>query len=178
MREVPFGNDGDYSRENFITRINAELANNIGNLAQRSLTMIYKNCQGKIPASSEYSKVLIEPYAKKVFAAMKEFAFDKALFAICEFSTLINQKFNKAAPWQLKKEGKIAKMNAVLYETAESIRLIAILLTPFIPASANKILDLLNIEESQKDFSALNNALKAEHQINEPKAIFPRLEDK
>ncbi len=178
LREVPFGNDGDYSRTAFITRINAELANNIGNLVQRSLTMIFKNCDGKILAAPKHAKTLLEPYAEQVFTAMKNFAFDKAIAAIVEFATIVNRNFNDAAPWNLKKENKISEMNEALSEAAESIRLIAILLLPFVPESAAKILDLLNIESSQRNFSFLNNSLLAGHKINEPKAVFPRLETK
>jgi methionyl-tRNA synthetase len=178
LREVPFGSDGDYSRTSFLTRVNAELANNIGNLIQRSLTMIYKNCDGKIPQGENHAKALVEPFAESVFEAMKNFAFDKALAAITEFATVTNKNFNDAAPWNLKKENKISEMNSALYVAAESIRLIAILLLPFVPASASKILDLLNIENSQRNFAALNNPLEFGHKINEPKAIFPRLESK
>jgi len=176
LREVPFGNDGDYSRISFLTRVNAELANNIGNLAQRSLAMIFKNCDGVIPEGENHAKVLIEPFAESAFVAMKNFAFDKVLNAITEFASVTNKNFNDAAPWNLKKENKISEMNSSLYVAAESIRMIGILLLPFVPSSANKILDLLNIENSQRNFAALNNPLKAGHKINEPKAIFPRLE--
>jgi methionyl-tRNA synthetase len=180
LREVPFGNDGDYSRQNFLTRVNAELANNIGNLAQRSLSMIHKNCGGEILVNDEakfFAKTADEN-RKLIENFMKDFSFDKALAAITEFATLTNKNFNDSAPWNLKKENKISEMNVALYAAAESIRIIAILLLPFEPQSANKILDLLNIENSQRNFSALENSLKSGHKINEPKAIFPRLEIK
>lgn len=177
LREVPFGNDGDYSREHLITRINSELANNIGNLVQRSLTMICKNCDYEIPSSSEnHSRVLIEPYLEDFFREFNNLSFDKAINAIIGFASLVNKKFNDSAPWNLKKENKISQMNSILYETAESLRLIAILLLPFVPFSANKILDLLNIEREQRNFSSLNYSFGAKHKINEPKAVFPRLE--
>lgn len=182
LREVPFGNDGDYSRTSFVTRVNAELANNIGNLIQRSLSMIFKNCDGKIPEVDEklknFVRTMAEVYCEAAFVSMRDFSFDKILSTITEFASSVNKNFNDAAPWNLKKENKISEMNSSLYVAAESIRLIAILLLPFVPASANKILDLLNIENSQRNFAALNNSLKAGHKINEPKAVFPRLEIK
>jgi methionyl-tRNA synthetase len=89
---------------------------------------------------------------------------------------LANKKFNDVAPWNLKKENKIEEMNICLSETAESIRLMAILLLPFMPESANKILDLLNVDKGSRNFSHLNKKLLANHLICEPKAIFPRLE--
>jgi len=107
---------------------------------------------------------------------MKNFSFDRAIGSIIEFATLTNKNFNDAAPWNLKKEGKIDAMNEALYIAAESTRITAILLLSFAPSSANRILDLLNIQDSQRNFAALSNALKAGHRINEPKAIFPRLE--
>lgn len=176
LREVPFGNDGDYSRVSFVARVNAELANNIGNLAQRSLSMIYKNCDGKIPQSNNHPRAMVEAHSEAVFNAMKNFSFDKALNAITDFASVVNKNFNDTAPWNLKKENKITEMEEALYTAAESIRMIAILLLPFVPTSANKILDLLNVESSERNFAALNNSLKTGHAINEPKAIFPRLE--
>ncbi len=173
LREVPFGNDGDYSRISFVTRVNAELANNIGNLVQRSLSMIFKNCDGKIPLA----KITIKQTPRdEIFAAMKNFSFDKILSTITEFATLANKNFNDAAPWNLKKENKISEMNDALYEAAESIRVIGILLLPFVPKSANKILDLLVVENSKRNFAALGEMLEVGKKINEPKAVFPRLD--
>jgi methionyl-tRNA synthetase len=181
LREVPFGNDGDYSRNHLLTRINAELANNIGNLVQRSLTMIVKNCHGKIPNEIESGKIAninlkIDDIIENYFSAFSELAFDKAIQVIIDFANLANKKFNDVAPWNLKKENKIEEMNICLSETAESIRLMAILLLPFMPESANKILDLLNVDKGSRNFSHLNKKLLANHLICEPKAIFPRLE--
>jgi methionyl-tRNA synthetase len=171
LREVPFGNDGDYSRQSFLLRINSELTNNIGNLAQRSLSMIYKNSEGKILAEIPNQNKHLEEY----FAAMRNFSFERAIGAIIEFASEVNKNFNDAAPWNLRKEGKISEMNEALYVAAESMRMIAILLLPFIPSSASRILDLLNIDESKRNFSALGDHLKIDHKINEPKAIFPRI---
>ncbi len=182
MREVPFGNDGDYSRTNFTVRINAELANNIGNLTQRTLAMIGKNCEGKIPQADDHHKnmprTLVEPFAEDMFKEMSNFAFDKAIYSVIEFANLVNKNLNDSAPWNLKKEGKIDEMNSVLYMAAESIRLIGILLEPFIPKCSNKILDLLNVDKSERNFTALNNSLSFGHEVKAPKPVFPRLEVK
>lgn len=199
LREVPFGNDGDYSRLHFVNRINAELANNIGNLAQRSLTMIYKNCEGKIPArealvddgkdmalknskqnenntnNHETSQVLIEPFIEDYFKAFACLAFDKAINAVIEFASLANKKFNDAAPWNLKKEGKIDEMNLALHDASEALRLIGILLLPLIPNSADKILDAIAISKNRRDFESLKFGIEIGQKIQEPRAIFPRL---
>lgn len=174
LREVPFGNDGDYSRQSFLLRINAELANNIGNLAQRSLSMIHKNCGGEILAENHHSNKYLEEY----FVAMKSFSFERAIGAIINFASDINKNFNDAAPWNLKKEGRISEMNEALYLATESVRIIAILLSPFMPNSADKLLDLLNIDKEERDFAALDKSLKIGHKINEPKAVFLRLSEK
>lgn len=185
LREVAFGSDGDYSRNNLVIRINAELANNIGNLAQRCLTMIYKNCQGKIPGKIPNeikgleiinNDLISDDFIKNYFLAFDDLAYDKAIQAIIDFANLVNKKFNDLAPWNLKKSGKINEMNDCLFETVQSLKVIAILLLPFIPVSGQKILDLLNIKNDQANFSHLNEKLCEGHLINEPKAIFPRLE--
>lgn len=173
LREVSFGNDGDYSRQNFILRINAELANNIGNLAQRSLSMIHKNCDGEILVKIPNQN----PHLDEYFLAMKNFSFERALGSVTEFASEVNKKFNDLAPWNLKKEGKISEMNEALYLAADSIRIIAILLAPFMPSSSEKMLDLLNVAKLERNFSALNNQLKIGHKINEPKALFMRLKE-
>ncbi len=178
MREVPFGNDGDYSRLSLISRVNSELANNIGNLSQRSLSMIFKNCDGEISQQNNHVRTAAEPFAEEYFKAMKSLSFDKAINAIVSFATQTNREFNDSAPWNLKKENKLTEMSQSLYNAAESLRIIAILLQPFAPNCAAKVLDLLNIDESARNFSALNKNLQNGHKINEPKAIFPRLESK
>lgn len=171
LREVPFGNDGDYSRPSFILRANAELANNIGNLAQRSLSMIFKNCGGEILAEVSQKN----PHLEEYFSAMNNFSFDRAIGAITSFASDVNKKFNDDAPWNLKKEGKISEMNEALYLAAESIRVIAILLSPFMPSSSARLLDLINVDASERNFAALEKHLKLGHKINEPKAVFPRI---
>lgn len=178
LREVHFGSDGDYSRQNFILRVNAELANNIGNLAQRSLSMIFKNCESKIPSSNQNAKTLIEPFAEKYFTAMENFAYSDALGAIIDYAGLINKRFNDAAPWNLKKLDKIEEMSLSLSEAAQGVYLIAILLLPFTPNLANKLLDILNVDAASRNFGGLNLELKAGVKINEPKGVFPRLEEK
>jgi len=180
MREVPFGNDGDYSRESFILRVNAELANNIGNLVQRTLSMIFKNNDRKIVDFSSYEDgvdLLKSAYElkEKFTDHMKNLAFDKAIFEILSHGSKCNEFINDKQPWNLKKAGKTVEMNQVLSILAENIRIIAICLQPFCINLAPKILDLLNV--TNRNLVALNkeSALQENHEINEPKALFPRL---
>jgi methionyl-tRNA synthetase len=185
LREVPFGNDGDYSRISFQTRINAELANNIGNLVQRSLSMIFKNSNAEISDFSSYldgQDLLKSAYqlTEKLSQKMSKFSFDQAIGEILAHASKCNEWFNIKAPWILKKENKIEEMNLVLSVIAENLRVIAIVLQPFCINLAPKILDILQISQDLRnlDFADAENSLKAGHKINEPKAIFPRLETK
>lgn len=175
LKEVPFGNDGDYSRENLINRINAELANNIGNLVQRCLSMIAKNCDGIIPLSKGQSNKAILGRGQETLKSINNLAFNQSLDQIINLSNQANKHFNDSAPWNLKKENKIDEMNEILYQTLDNIRTIGILLLPFIPNSANKILDLLNISADQRNFLNLNNPIKSGQKINSPQIIFPTL---
>ncbi len=184
MREVPFGNDGDYSRNNFINRINAELANNIGNLVQRSLSMIYKNNNGEIvdiKGFEDGQNLLKNGYQlqNKLIEKLEKFAYDQAIFKIINFASLCNQFINDKAPWVLKKENKIEEMNLVLSTIAEALRLIAVSLQIFLPNLSTKILDFLRIDTNLRQIKNIDQAfcLKVSSQILEPKIIFVRLEN-
>lgn len=185
MREVPFGNDGDYNREHFISRVNAELVNNIGNLNQRSLSMLFKHNAGEIVDFSGFAegeKLLEGAYElkEKLENKMTKFAFDQALFEVLSHASKCNEFVERNAPWNLKKEGKIDEMNQVLSIIAENLRVIAIALQAFLPTLSEKMLDILNIDSSLRklEFIDQKNALKVQHKINEPKALFPRLQIK
>jgi methionyl-tRNA synthetase len=180
MKETSFGSDGDYSRNNLITRINAELANNIGNLAQRSLSMLYKNNGGKIVDFKGYNDDLLKKgydLGQKLREKMNKFAIDQAIFEILEFSSLCNQFINEKQPWNLKKEGKETEMLQVLSVITESLRIISIVLSPFAPNLAKKLQNILQIEEKSAQIENIDEkfAFKSGHLINEPVAIFPRL---
>ncbi len=185
MREVPFGNDGDYSRAHLLGRINAELANNIGNLVQRSLSMIHKNNNGEIVDIAgfvEGQELLKNGYAlqEKVTQKMEQFSYDQAIFEVIQFSSTCNQFINDKAPWLLKKEGKVAEMNLVLSTIAESLRLIALSLQHFLPQLSAQILDILQVDKNARNLDNIGSthSLKEGHKILEPRIIFPRLEDK
>jgi methionyl-tRNA synthetase len=181
MREVPFGQDGNYSHEAIVNRINADLANDLGNLAQRSLSMIGKNCGGQIPAHGDFTAADREILAsadalpEKVRGAMEDFALHTALAEIWAVVGDANRYFASQEPWMLRKSDS-ARMEAVLYVTAEVLRAIAINAQPFIPEAAGKLLDLLAVPESGRNLAAVG----AEHrlapgtQLPAPSPIFPR----
>ncbi|WP_246610999.1 methionine--tRNA ligase [Aquisediminimonas profunda] len=181
LREVSFGQDGSYSEEAIITRCNADLANNFGNLAQRSLSMIAKNCDGKVPEPSKPSSddaTLVDAISAAqgaVEAAMEELALHSAIEAIWAAMSAANQYFADQAPWAVRKEDP-ARADTILYNTAEAIRQLAILAQWVIPEGAGKILDLLSQPENARSFSDLGEGLKPGLVLPSPFGVFPRLE--
>ena len=194
MREVPFGNDGDYSRARMITVINSELANTIGNLAQRTLSMIQKNCEGKVPEVN-LDELMKEPRARVLLdlaqitldeiyengeavidSHIKQCRFHKILEDILQIAVNGNMFIDELAPWTLKKEGNVKLMNEVLYTLAETVRCIAIMLQPFMPASAAKMLDQLTVPANERSFEFLKrkHALKSGTALPVPHGVFPR----
>jgi methionyl-tRNA synthetase len=181
LREVPFGQDGNYGHEAIVNRTNADLANDLGNLAQRSLSMIAKNCAGKVPKPgklSEADEVMLkaaDAMIGEVRAAMKTQALHLALNAVWTVVAEANRYFAAAAPWALAKTDP-ARMATVLWTTAEVTRQIAILSQPFVPAGAAKLLDLLGVPEKQRDFASLGKPgrLKQDTPLPAPAPVFPR----
>lgn len=190
MREVPFGNDGNYSRTSMIHRINSELSNNIGNLAQRSLSMIQKNCEGKVPNFSltQEDELLLElAHVTQPQDKIEDLIANSKLHLIIEdilkIASHANEYIDSQAPWKLKKTDP-ERMQTVLYSLAETIRCIAIMLQPFIPDSAIKLLQLVGYSEEEAQQGVAFEQLKKEYALTAstalapPQAIFPRFEDK
>ncbi len=181
MREVPFGQDGNYGHEAIVNRINADLANDFGNLAQRSLSMIAKNCGGAVPqpgAFSDADRELLEQtdgLLTKTRAAMDVQAIHTALGAIWDVVAQANRYFAGQEPWALKKTDP-DRMNTVLYVTAECVRQLAVLAQPFVPSSAAKMLDVLAVSAEARNFDALGDAgrLTPGTALPAPSPVFPR----
>lgn len=183
MREVPFGNDGNFTHQSMLVRMNAELANNIGNLAQRTLAMINKNCGSMIPRRSEDENLSARTNQYQAVDAMRALMFETenspsfslALEHIIKIGNEANAYIDEKAPWTLKKTNP-ELMNAVLYELAEAVRCIAILLQPFVPDAAAKILDQLSIPQEERSFNFLNSesALIPGSMISAPQPVFPK----
>lgn len=188
MREVPFGNDGNFSRERMTGVVNSELANNIGNLVQRTLGFIYKNCGGAIPAHGTfgtedsfilgYLKGLNGPVSfERIIAQADACKFNEVIADILSYADRANSYIDENAPWTLRKEGKTVEMSTVLYVLCESIRNIAILLQPFMPDSSSKILGQLKVPQNERSFDHLGAefALASGTPLDPPSPIFPRL---
>ena len=179
LREVPFGQDGNYSHEAIVNRINADLANDLGNLAQRSLSMIAKNCGGVVPKHGAFTEADNEILAAadgihaEARAAHETHSINKALDAIWRVVADANRYFAGQEPWALKKT-KPARMDTVLYVTAEVLRVIGIMAQPYIPASAASLLQLLSINNDARDFADLGKRLVPGTPLPAPAPIFPR----
>ncbi len=181
LREMPFGNDGDFSRAGIVRRINGDLANGIGNLAQRTLSLVAKNCGGAVPvcgslaAADEKLMDLAYGLCGRVRNYLDVQAFHKALDEIWEVVGAADRYIDEQAPWALKKTD-IARMNAVLYVLVETLRPLGILLQPFVPDAAGRLLDQLAIPKGERDFAHLSkaHALKTGTALPFPQGIFPR----
>ncbi|MCE2991879.1 MAG: methionine--tRNA ligase [Candidatus Jidaibacter sp.] len=182
IREMPFGNDHSYSRDLFISRINSELCNNIGNLCQRVLSFVDKNADAKVPQNQNLNQedkaMLASAYGaiSKMRAHIEKLALHLAFEEVVNLGRLANEYIDRNAPWALRKTD-VHRMEAVLYSLLEVIRLIGISLLPLIPESAGKILDTLNIHKDNRNFAHANpsGALKAGDALKSPEIIFPRI---
>jgi methionyl-tRNA synthetase len=180
LREVPFGQDGNYSHEAIVARTNADLANDLGNLAQRSLSMIARNCDGRIPGGT-LSEPDLELLAQATGLAtrcrhlMRDFALHQCLAEIWRVVADANRYFAGEEPW-VKRKTDPARMAAVLTTTAEVLRIVAIVAQPFVPAAMEKLLDLLAVPADARDLAAADRpqALKAGTALPAPVPIFPR----
>jgi len=185
MAEVSLGQDGSYSHEAIVNRINADLANDLGNLAQRSLSMIAKNLDGQVPVNDEFNnednEILGNAKALLNVSSgfMEKQEVHKMVSAIWKVVSDANRYFAAQAPWALKKTDP-KRMATVLYVTAEVLRHVAILAQPIMPESTNKLLDLLGVAEGERDFANLSDdfALKAGAELPTPQGVFPRYVEK
>src|ERR1700742_2121197 len=181
LREVPFGQDGSYNHEAIVARINADLANDLGNLAQRSLSMLAKQYQGVLPEPGEFSdndKAILAQADGMIGLARTAMAtqqIHQALNAIWAVVAEANRYFAGEAPWALAKTDP-KRPATVVYVTAEVVRQIAILAQPAMPEASNKLLDILGIpdEVNSRSFAALGSRIKPGSVLPPPAPVFPR----
>jgi len=182
LREVPFGQDGNYSHDAIAGRINSDLANDLGNLAQRSLSMIAKNLGGAVPEPRDFTAEDLEMLEQAESAvgdyraAFDELAFHRGLETVWRVIASANRYFTAQQPWVLRKTDP-ERMATVLYVTAEVLRIVAILVQPVMPDSMARLLDQLGQPEGQaRQFSALGTRLAAGTELPKPSGVFPRYE--
>lgn len=182
LRDVSFGQDGSYSAEAIKNRINSDLANDLGNLAQRSLSMVAKNCEGTVPQPGQFTAedtAMLEAAGallEQVRADFDILAFHRALERIWQVVGQANRYFTAQEPWKLRKTDP-ERMNTVLYVTAEVLRIVATLTQPVMPTSMGKLLDLLAVAPENRSFRDLDRALVAGTVLPAPAPIFPRYEE-
>jgi methionyl-tRNA synthetase len=187
VRDVTFGQDGSYSPEAIVTRVNADLANSFGNLAQRTLSFIAKNCGGQLPrggkgdpADGALLELVRAALADEMAGQFEALALSQGCEAWLRAVFACNQYIDVQAPWALRKTDP-DRMNAVLATLVEAIRMLAVAIQPVIPAGAGRLLDQLGIPKAERSWSALADAeaygrLAAAGTLAPPQPIFPRLE--
>ena len=181
LREVPFGQDGNYSHEAIVNRINADLANDLGNLAQRSLSMIAKQLAGKLPEPGEFTaedKTILAAVDALISIArehMKTLQLHQVLNAVWAVVADANRYFASEAPWAKAKTDP-KRQGTILFVTAEVLRRIAIMSQPFMPSSAAKLLELLAVGPQERGFSDLNGTKRITPGVTlpPPAPVFPR----
>ena len=179
LREKPFGADGSMSHPAIVSRTNVELANDLGNLAQRSLSLIARNLGGVLPPrgpDTDDDRALLDAAAALpglVRACMERQTFHEALEEVWKIIRAANGYIDRQAPWALNKTDKV-RMGAVLRVLADTIRVVATLLQPFMPTSMSKMLDQLGVPEGARAFVSLDTPLPDGTPLPAPHGVFPR----
>jgi len=184
IKEVSLGNDGSISLENLKNCINNDLANNYGNLCQRVFTFVEKNCSNKIPRPNK----LIESDINLINSVKNETTdliklidnqdLNNYIKKVVDYSFSANKYFNDSKPWEVKKTD-VKRMETILFVIIEQIKNISILLNPIMPISTNKILDIINIKESQKTIASINKDDIFDHnlELKKTQILFKKIED-
>jgi methionyl-tRNA synthetase len=188
LREVAFGQDGSYSAEAIVNRVNADLSNSFGNLAQRTLSFIAKNCGGTLPlggnedaADRELLAIVRRAAAEEVPGAFQDLALSQGIEAWLRAVFACNQYIDAQAPWALRKTDP-ERMGQVLATLYAAIADLAIAILPVIPASATRLLGQMGVPEGERSFAALADPTRYRRlaasgfKLEPPKPIFPRLE--
>lgn len=185
LREFPFGSDGNFSNEALIARINADLANDLGNLVSRTTAMTNKYFGGVLPADREAEPVdeelisLVGGLRDRYEEAMERYAFQDALIEVMKAVSRSNKYIDETAPWVLgKDEGKKARLATVLYNLLETIRVAGILLTPFMPDSCRKIQEMIGADDAAFTWesAAAFGGLCATPTVHKGENLFPRID--
>jgi methionyl-tRNA synthetase len=179
MREVPYGNDGSFTKDGMVHRINSDLANDLGNLGQRVLSMIAKNCGGTVPEPGEMTeedrqlRAMAAGTLDEMRTAMETQAIHKMLEAIWRVVGEANRYVDAQAPWALRKTDP-ARMGTVLYVLADVIRMLGLYVQPVVPDSAAKLLDQLAVPENARTFADAETSLAPGTALPKPSPVFPR----
>ncbi|MFC1516929.1 methionine--tRNA ligase [Candidatus Margulisiibacteriota bacterium] len=184
LREVPFGSDGDFSRNSLIHRFNSDLANDIGNLLNRSLAMTNKYFDGVIPPLEDPSKLDTEVIElgrhlpAKVKKAMEHLKFSLMLDDIWEVVKRANKYVEESAPWTLSKEGKLKQLGNVMHVLISILRISAIYISPFMPTTAEKMWEQMGLGKMEKIKDLTIDGIKPGTKVQKGQPLFPRIEIK
>ena len=181
LRDVPFGEDGVFSEEALVKRINSDLANDLGNLVYRTLTMLEKHTAGKVSAGQPDPALLDLAFQAEagLWSALSEMAPERALKSLWELITRANKLVEERAPWTLAKEGKRRELESFLYQLADTVRAIALLVWPFLPGTAESIWAQLGFTSglsAQRLPAALKEHIPAGQAVSKGQPLFPRLQ--
>jgi methionyl-tRNA synthetase len=183
MREMPFGLDASFSEEALVGRLNADLANDLGNLVSRATTLLVNLAGGAVPAATapdpadEAIAAAFDKARREADAAMEEFAFHRALAALWEFIAAVNQYVDATAPWQLAKDpARRGRLDAVLRTLAEALRGLGVVLAPFVPEAAARIRAALGETGEPRLADAGWGTLTPGTPVQKLSGLFPRVE--
>ena len=176
LREVPFGSDGNFSEEALVTRTNGDLVNVLGNLVNRTVAMSNKYFKGKIRNVNSYDEdndfvSCINSLKDKYMVKMDKYEVNEAIILIFDVLRRSNKYVDETTPWILFKEGKLERLESVLYNLLEAVRVCSILLQPFIPSSCEKIFKQLGVSDAF--FSSIDN--KSDFSVNKQEVLFQRI---
>jgi len=183
LREIPLGPDGDFMRSSLLSRINSDLANDLGNLLSRSISMGFKFVAGAVPQPAPEAD---NPAARKAIAvynayrqSMDEFKTNKALSDIWELVSYLNRYIDEKAPWVMARDAANKReLEVVMYNLLESLRLISVMLAPFMPDSVLNMLQQLGYEKPETDFDAVGRwgVLAEGMKLQKGRLLFPRID--
>ena len=176
LRELDIGPDGNWTNGGFETRYAAELANGIGNLVNRSLSMLNRYRQGAVPAICNELEAEVNEASKEVIELSRSHKLQGALRRIWELIARINQYIDQTAPFKLAKDPEQSgRLGEILYSLVESCRVIAVLLNPYLPGTSQKIYDQLGLEDKPDLFrKSVWGGMAADHVVGKPQPLFPR----